>query len=68
MSKIKELEPEYMKRIKFMKDRVVHTKPEMDLENAKYPPKGSVIWQNVMQRKQKNWQQGRKTKKEKRSF
>ena len=28
-------EPEYMKRIHFIKDRVVGTRPEMDLENAK---------------------------------
>lgn len=28
-------QPAYMKRIQFMKDRVVHKKPEMDLENAR---------------------------------
>ncbi|MCC3866688.1 glycyl radical protein [Terrisporobacter mayombei] len=29
------MEPKYLERIKFMKDRVVNTKPEMDLENAR---------------------------------
>jgi len=33
--KMAEKEPAYMERIQFMKDRVVHTTPEMDLENAR---------------------------------
>lgn len=31
----REKQPEYMNRIMFMKDRVIHTRPEMDLENAR---------------------------------
>lgn len=30
-----EEKPRFMERIQFMKDRVIHTKPEMDLENAR---------------------------------
>lgn len=35
MRQVAEKEPGYMKRIHFMKDRVVNKRPEMDLENAK---------------------------------